>query len=376
MSFFKKISRYKILFYTLVVVLVLFAIKGFQIYQAIQASAGNGPPPATINTAIVQEGNWPYSVKAVGTVKAKQGAMLSFEAAGRVESVNFKPGDQVKVGQELIILDSKVEQAQLEAAQAELKLAEITAKRQQKLREQNANSQADLDTAIANLSLAKAEVLRIESVMQRRMIRAPFSGIAGVKQVNVGEYVNIGQRGVDVNSKEEFYVDFYLPHQEVQNFTIGDTVELKIKNHSVDSLKASLSGINSQVDPVNRNILLQASIKNEKDLLKPGMFIDLQLQSSVKQNALFVPITAVLFTTYGNTVYEVVKEKAEPPYAIQPHTVKVGRTKGDFIEVLSGLQKGQELVGSGLNKIFPGVQVFIDNKIKANPELEPKVENK
>lgn len=373
MSIFSK--KYRLLHIVIVVFIILAAFKAVQIYQAIQASAGKGAPPTTVNTVIVTEADWPKSYNAIGTLKAKNGSILSFEDSGRVSKIHFEAGETVKAGDVLIELDSEVEQAQLQAAYASLKLAKLTAERQGKLRKNNANSQADLDLSTADLSLAQAEAIRLQSTIKRRQIVSPFDGIIGVKKVNIGEFVNAGVEAVDVNSFDEFYLDFYLPQAALGNFKMGDAITIKLGENDNKKLKGELTGINSQIDPVNRNILLQASIKNKDDLLRPGMFVEVELTNSESKLVKVVPVNSIRYAPYGNTAYSLVKDSATPPFDVQAETVELGRTKGDLIEVTKGLKIGQEIIASGTFKLFPGIKVFINNDIAA-PVLEnPQVKN-
>lgn len=368
---FKK--KYTILYLCLLVVFSLAGVKYFQISSAIKESEGKGPPPQTINTELVVKRSWPVTVSAVGEIKAVKGSILSFEDSGRVAKINITSGQEVKKNDILVELDSKVESANLTSAVASLKLAKLTVERQRELRKKNANSKTDLDKAEADYSLAEAEVARNKSVIKRRQIVAPFDGTAGVNKVNVGEYVNIGTQAFDVNSYDEFKLDFYLPQKKVVEFKLGDKVVIKLdEEHTAD-----LSAINSQVDPVNRNVLLQATLKNPSANLKPGMFVDLDLVRSEANPILVIPTTSIKYAPYGDTVYEVKKDSAaKPPYDYKPITVKLGRTKGDFTQVISGLKEGQEIIASGTSKLIPGGKIFINNDVKAPLSENPKVENK
>jgi membrane fusion protein, multidrug efflux system len=223
-------KKYRILYATLAIIILLGGIKFFQIYSIIQASKGRGAPPATVNTFIVKQENWPETFSGIGSLRAVQGSILRTQDSGRVASVNFESGQTVEQGQVLLELDSEVEKAQLQAAQAQYKLSELTANRQRELRAQNANSQADLDIANADLSLARAEVARLEAVIQRRQIVAPFAGVAGVRKLNVGEFVTSGTEVVDVNSSEKFLLDFYLPQKNIGQYKVGDIVEIAVRN--------------------------------------------------------------------------------------------------------------------------------------------------
>ncbi len=368
-------TKYKILFITLAIIFVLGGIKFFQIYSLIQASKGRGAPPAAVNTFLVKAENWPVTFQGVGSLRAVQGSILRTQDSGRVAAVNFQSGQVVEQGQVLVELDSEVEKAQLQAAQAKYKLSELTSKRQKELRAQNANSQADLDIADADLSLARAEIARLEAVIQRRQIVAPFAGTAGVRKLNVGEFVTSGTEVVDVNSSDKFLLDFYLPQKSIGEYKVGDIVEVTLRNIPEQMFVGNLTSINSQIDPVNRNILMQATVSNINDQLRPGMFVDLNLIKSVPQEALLIPVTSIHYAPYGNTVYTINKTTPEPPFEIEAHAVTLGRKRGDFVEVLTGLKLAQEIIASGTFKLFPGVKVFINNDLQPTLSEKPQVEN-
>ncbi len=368
-------KNFRILYVTLAVILLLGGIKFFQIYSIIQASKGRGAPPATVNTFIVKQENWPETFSGIGSLRAVQGSMLSTQDSGRVASVNFESGQVVEQGQVLVELDSEVEKAQLQAAQAQFKLSELTAKRQRELRAQNANSQADLDLANADLSLANAEIARLQAMIQRRQIVAPFAGRAGVRKLNIGEFVTSGTNVVDVNSSDKFLLDFYLPQKHIGEYKVGDIVEVSVRNIPDQTFVGNLSSINSQIDPTNRNVLMQATVSNLNDVLRPGMFVDLQLIKSVKNEVLVVPLPSVHYAPYGNTIYIIKKETPEPPFQMEAMAVTLGRKRGDFVEVLSGLKLGQEIIASGTFKLFPGVKIFINNEIQPPLSETPQVEN-
>lgn len=367
-------KKYLLLYLAIALILVLSGIKGCQIYRAIKASAKNGPPPATVNTYIVKTASWPLSTSAVGTVRAVQGARLSAEASGRIKTINFKSGEKVKAGDVLLELDSAVELAELNAAEANFKLAEQSSVRAKKLRSKNANSTSDLQKAEAEYQLSQAEIERLKSVIERRKIIAPFDGTVGVFRVNPGEYVTTGTQIVDLNDYDKLYIDFYLPQDDIKDIALNDEVKVSISEEN-KVIKGRLTAINSQIDASNRNVLLQATIKNQENLLRPGMFVNVTLYKKEIVTSLVIPVNSIKYSPYGNTVYSVVKAKEGMLHDIEAHTVTLGRVKGDFIEVLSGLKANTEIVASGAFKLFPGIKVIIYNDIKAPLSTNPEVEN-
>lgn len=357
------------------IVLILGVIKYLQISAAIAEGASRQPPPTAVTSMLVEESTWPVTERAVGSLRAVKGALLSAEDMGRVAQIEFESSSDVKEGQLLLRLDTQVEEAQLDAAKARLNLASIEAKRQAALRERNANAKADLDSAQAQLQEAKAEVARIEAMIRRRSIVAPFDGKAGVRLVNLGQMVTAGDGIVSVQAFNPLYVDFNLPQQSLSRVREGLPIKLEIDGFGEKTFGGSLTAIDSSVDAASRNFQLQGTIENADGLLRPGMFVEVVLEHAEKQTFITVPISSIKYAPYGDTIFVIEAPSEQGPRPIRPQVVTLGPKKGDLVAVLSGLKPGEEIVTSGVFKLQPNGNVIVNNETVPGQDLSPKPEN-
>lgn len=358
---------------TFSIIFVLGVIKYMQISKAIAQGKNRKMPPAAVTTFKVEEQNWPKIISAVGTLVSVQGAMLSAEEQGRVNEVSFESGAEVEKGQILVAFDTKVEQAQLKGAKAELQLAKLNFERQQALRERKANSQADVDSALANLQNAEAEVARLEAVIDRKTVIAPFSGKAGVRLVNEGQTLSVGTPVVAVHSFEELYVNFSVPQSVIAELTVGSDVNFSVDAYPGEQFKAKLTTIGSEIDQETRNLLLQAKFSNLDQKLRSGMFVDVELVLPEDRKILAIPASGVNFAPYGDSVYVVNPAQNEGALpTISPQTIQIGERRGDLVSITSGLKAGVEIVSSGTFKLMPGAEVQINNDYSPGTELNPK----
>ncbi len=361
----------------LAVVLILGVVKYLQISAAIAEGASRQPPPTAVTSMVVEETTWPVTERAVGSLRAVKGALLSAEDMGRVAQVEFESGSDVKEGQLLLRLDSQVEEAELDAAKARLNLASIEAKRQSALRERNANAKGDLDSAQAKLQEAKAEVARIEAMIRRRSIVAPFDGKAGVRLVNLGQMVNAGEGIVSVQAYDPLFVDFNLPQQSLSRVREGLPIKLEVEGFQDKNFTGTLTAIDSSVDSTTRNFQLQGTISNSDGLLRPGMFVEVVLEHAETQTFITVPISSIKYAPYGDTIFviENAADNAPGPRPIRPQVVKLGPKRGDVVAVLSGLKPGEEVVTSGVFKLRPDGAVIVNNETTPGKNLSPTPEN-
>ncbi len=353
-------------------VLILALIKLFQISAAIAQAAKQGPPPEAVTSYVAKKEVWPRTFSAVGSLKAVQGATLGAEETGRVAKVSFESGSKVEAGQLLLELDTSVEQAQLNGVRAQLELAQITAQRQRALRKRGANSQSDLDTAEANLRDLEAESARLQALIERKQIIAPFAGQVGIRQVNVGDMVAQGDRIITIHAYEKLFVDFDLPQRVLGKLKSGDRVELAIDAFPGQKFEAAVTAIESQVNPKTRNIAIQGTLENPQGALRPGMFASVTAYLDESDEVLSVPASSISYAPYGNSVWVISpEEQAGVPRPARAQFVQIGRRLGDRVAIVSGLTPGLEIVSSGIFKMRPGVMVFVNNQVEPGNELNP-----
>ncbi len=364
----------------LIAIFVLIAgIKGFQIFSMISAGKAMVPPPTTVTSAKVQKGDWSPTLTAVGSITPVEGATISAELPGVVSEIGFESGKPVKKGDLLVKLDISAEEAQLRSAQADAELAKAEFERAQNLSKGNVISKAEFDAAASKYAQAKAAVENMQSAINKKEIRAPFDGIAGIREVNPGQMVPVGQQLVTLQALDKVFVDFSLPQQDLNKLKVGLPVVLTTDAIEGRKFKGTLSAINSAVDPATRNVSLQATIDNADHALRAGMFARVEVLLPEIEPTLFIPNTAVAYAPFGNSVYLIESKKnektGETELIARQQFVRTGKTRGDFVAVTEGLKQGQEVVSTGVFKMRNGMNVAVDNKLAPDAKLNPSPPN-
>ncbi len=368
---------------TLVIVLVLVGllagIKGLQFQTMFAQGANFAQPPETVTTTEVKQDTWQPTLTAVGSVAPVQGVMLSAEMSGTVKNIAFESGATVRAGELLVELDTSVEQAQLRSAMAGADLARLNLERARGLRGKEMMSQADLDSAEAQAKQANAQIDNIRAVIGKKTIRAPFAGRTGIRQVNLGQFLDNGAAIVTLQSLDPVYVDFALPQQNLAQLGVGMAVRVTTDAFPGQSFEGKLTAINSEVDTVTRNVRLQATLANLAGHLRPGMYVNVAAALPETERVLMIPATAVLYAPYGDSVFVVEDKKDEKTGAVgkvlNQKFVRLGKTRGDFVVVASGLDVAQTIVTTGVFKLRNGMSVVVDNKLAPNFQLAPKPAN-
>ncbi len=360
------------------VVALLGGIKFVQISGAIKKGKSWRPPPEAVTTTITQSQEWSSSVQAIGSVVAVHGVQLSADLPGLVHSIRFESGRPVAAGEVLVELDDRQEQAQLAAAKAQWGLAKVTLDRAQKLVDQKLIAQSEFDQASANYKQIEANVGEIEATIQRKHVRAPFAGVAGIRQVNLGQYLSSGQPIVQLQSLDPIYVDFDVPQQDALRLRVGDVVEAAADTGAAAGLSGHVTAINSTIDPATRNLQIQATFHNLGHRLRPGMFVTVRVVLGASRPVIAVPATAISYAPYGNSVFVVQNIKGPDGSSyrgVQQRFIQIGDSRGDQVAVVSGLTPGEEVVSSGVFKLRNGVAVTIDNSLRPPENPQPRPAN-
>ena len=384
--------RYAVTFVALLLIVgTLAGIKAGQISTLIHygnESKKAGPPPEVVSTTVATEDAWEDTLLAVGTIAAVRGVSVSNDAAGVVTALHFESGQHVHAGAVLLELDSSVERAQLVSAQARRELAGVNAERTKKLIAKEAVAHSQLDNDMAQLKSSSADSGQFEAQIARKTIRAPFSGWLGIRNVNLGQYLNPGTAVTTLEQLDSVYVDFTLPQQYLMACHVGQVVRVHLagSNAHQNDLQGAISAIDPGVDPVTRTIKVRANIANKQGTLRSGMFVEVSLSIGVPTKVVVAPVTTVVHASYGDSVFIV--EKAPPATDGEPtenvktpaliarqQFVKVGAARGDFVAFLDGVKPGQELVSAGAFKLRNNTRVVINNEVKLVPSLTPSVEN-
>jgi membrane fusion protein (multidrug efflux system) len=373
----------KKVFFTLASLLLLIgALAGTKVFQfktMFAADDAAAPPPETVTTAEVKPDTWQPTLSAVGSVVAVQGVMLSAEEAGTVRNIAFESGATVKTGELLLELDTSVEQAQLRSAAASADLARANLARSRDLRPKNLVSQADLETTEAQAKQADAQMDNIRAVIAKKTLRAPFAGRTGIRQVNLGQFLNTGDPIVTLQSLNPVYVDFSLPQQRLAQLEVGMAVQVITDAFPNQRFDGKLATINPEVDTATRNVRLRATLNNRQGLLRPGMFVNVVAVLPTVEKVLMIPATAVLYAPYGDSVFIIEEKKDEKTGTVgkvlNQKFVHLGKTRGDFVVVTEGLSAGQTLVTTGVFKLRNGMAVVVNNQLAPDFQLAPKPAN-
>lgn len=369
----------KRMFQMLVAVLAIVATLGFVKFQQIRTAIAAGKsftmPPEAITSVVLKADRWEGTLEAVGSVEPVQGVVLSADLAGVVDRIAFESGSPVREGQTLVVLDSRQERAQLESAEAGLKLAKANLERSRSLLADRLVAQADYDQVEALYEQAQARVHEAEATLQRKTIRAPFSGVAGIRQVNLGQYLNSGQAVVPLQSRDPIYVDFAVPQQQVGELRVGAAVRAHTDDSGREVASGRVTAINPVVDDDTRNVRVQATFRNPGGALRPGMYVSVRVVVGQPQSVVAVPVTAVNYAPYGNSVFviEDVKGKdGKTTRSVRQQFVKLGASRGDQVAVLEGLSAGQEVATSGVFKLRSGAAVMVDNSVQPSNSTTPR----
>jgi membrane fusion protein (multidrug efflux system) len=353
----------------LLLALVLGGIFGWKYHEAQQmaAIASMPPPPATVASAEVRSERWQPYLRAVGSVVASAGVFVAAEIAGLIEKIHFESGQQVKEGDLLVQLDADVDQADLQGLIAEQRLADIQYQRLRKLVRESSVSRSEYDQAAATLDGAQAQVASMRAKIEKKSIRAPFSGVLGIRQVNLGEYLAPGARIVSLQSLDPIYVDYSLPERNLAALEVGQEVLVEVQAYPERSFPGRITAIDSRIDTGTRNVRLRATLANPEHLLRPGMFAQVRTQLPAREDVLTVPRTAVTYNPYGESVFVI--EKTEQGLVVQRRQVETGEVRDGRVEIRKGLAQGEQVVAAGQVKLRNDQPVTIDNSVRLEAQL-------
>ena len=338
----------------IVVVGLLGGIKFMQINSMIAYGNQFVPPPATVTAAKATADSWENQLTAVGSLEAVQGVMVTAELPGKIVKIAFEPGSPVKAGDLLIQQDVSSEKAQLRAAETAVDLTRINLDRSEQLIADNviAKSEFDTDKAEDGQAVARRDDIRV--TIDKKTIRAPFSGRLGIRLVSLGQVLKEGQDIVSLQSLDPIFANFLLPQQQLSEIREGMTVRVTTDVLSGEAIEGRITAINSEVDAATRNIRIQATVANTDERLRPGMFANVAIVMPTRLEVLTIPATAVLYAPYSNSVFVVEQkpgsEGQQPQQVLRQQFVNLGEQRGDFVAVLSGLQPDDTVVSTGVFK--------------------------
>jgi membrane fusion protein, multidrug efflux system len=363
---------------TLLIVAGLGVVKFQQIQTAIAEGAAFQPPPEAVTTAVAQQAEWPATLTAIGTVAAVQGVTVSADLPGTVDRIFFDSGRAVRAGDMLAVLDTRQEQAQLAAIEARRELARTTFARVQELLNEKVISKAEFDRATADLQQTEAQLAEIKAVIDRKTIRAPFSGMLGIRQVNLGQYLGGGDPLVTLQSINPIYVNLGVPQQSAGQIPVGRTVLVTTTDGGGATWTGRVTALDSLVDPATRNIQVQATLSNPDGRLRPGMFVQTEVALGPSQRTIVLPASAISYAPFGDSVFVVADMKTDDGQTyrgVRQQLVRLGPSRGDQVSITSGVKAGEEVVTSGLFKLRNGAAVQINNAVRPANDPAPKPGN-
>lgn len=360
------------------VVLVLGLVYASNIRLLIQAGAAAGAPqPETVEIRTAQTDRWEEVIRTIGSISAIQGTTIRAEADGRIEEILFTPGATVQAGDILLRQNTDIEQAQLAMAEAAARLAEVTLRRSRELLRRESISQAELDAAEANYQQARAQVANIEALISHRVVRAPFTGKLGIQRLSVGQFLNRGQEIVSLQAWHPLRVDFDLPQNQLFRVSQGMSVRITTDAWPDEVFEGIVTALEPEIRERSRTFAVQATVDNEEGKLKPGMFVRVELLPDVVRDVVIVPQTAIRFATFGNAVFVVEpSEQHEGMRQARQQLVRLGETRGDFVEITEGLSGTEEVVASGVFKLRNGSFVRHSDRGTLEPSLTPTPVNR
>jgi len=358
--------------------LVLGAVFGFQAFKSVMIKkflTTLSNPPQTVSTMVAHTQEWQPQLEAVGSLRAVNGANLSAQVAGTVSAIHFESGKDVKKGDLLLELASADDVARLNALKATATLARITLDRDRTLVKTNAVSQQQVDTDEGNLKNAEALVDQQQALVDYKFVKAPFTGRLGIRQVDIGQYLAAGTTIVTLQQLDPIYLDFYLPQQALSQIEIGQKAAAKVDTFPGKTFEGKILAINSQVDPATRNVQVRAALSNKDNLLLPGMYATIDIDTGTPQHFVTLPQTAIVYNSYGNIVYLVDDRgkdaKGQPQLVARQTFVNTGSTRGDQVAIVSGVKDGDTVVSSGQVKLHNGSPVIVNNSVQPTNDSNP-----
>lgn len=365
------------LFWLFLLLGLIFAFNQLKAFMIKRFMSTMGNQPQTVSTMVVQLEEWQPQLSSVGNIRAFRGVELSTEIGGIVKTVPVKSGMDVKEGATLIQLNDASDVALLKANKAQAELSKVLNERDRQQLAIQAISKNAYDTSVADLKSKEAQVQQQTAIVEKKNLRAPFSGRLGIVTVNPGQYVNPGDKLLTLQTIDPIFVDFTLPQKTIDQLEVGQTIQLTTDAFKGIKFTGKVTAISPKIDLNTRNVQIEALISNPDKKLLPGMFsnVNVDLGSTVK--LLTLPQTAVTYNPYGSTVFIAKKtdkldKEGKPILEAQQVFVTTGSTRGDQVSILEGIEEGATIVTSGQLKLKNGTPLIINNKVLPANSPDPK----
>jgi membrane fusion protein (multidrug efflux system) len=363
----------------LVAVTALLGGLGFFKYRQVETAIAQGaafqPPPTAVTTVVARRETWPSTLTVIGTVAAIQGVTVSADLPGTVDKIHFESGQWVHEGDVLVELDTRQERAQLANLEAQRDLARINYGRAQQLVKEGVISRSDYDNAAAQQKATEAQVGDIRAAIARKTVSAPFSGVLGIRQVNLGQYLAAGQAIVSLQSMNPIFVNFGVPQQDTPMVALGRSLRVTNPDLSGVAFNGRITALDSVVNEQTRNIEVQATLANPGGKLRPGMFVQVELPVGNLREVVPLPASAISYAPYGDSVFIVtdMKDAKGNLYrGVRQQVVRVEGSRGDQVAIISGINPGDEVVSSGVFRLRNGAPVLVNNQVRPENSPNPK----
>src|ERR1700757_2410549 len=355
----------------LVIMLALVGGLGFVKFKQVEAAIEQGKnfkiPPTAVTTVVVRKETRPCTLSVSGTAEAIQGVTVSADLPGTIDKIHFESGQWVKEGDILVELDTRQERAQLASLEAQRDLAKINYERSQELVKQGVIARQEYDNATAQQKATEAQVGDIKAAIARKTIHAPFSGVLGIRQVSLGQYLAAGQAIVFLQQLSPIYVNFGVPQQDAGKVIPGPVIRFTNSSLPGMAFTARITALDSVINEQTRNIQVQAIVTNKDNKLRPGMYVQVELPLGSPREVISLPASAINYAPYGDSVF-VVSDMKDPKgntyRGVRQQVVKLEGSRGDQVAVISGLNPGDEVVSSGVFKLRNGAPVVVNNQVQ------------
>lgn len=326
-----------------------------------QAAANAGPPPAVVSTRRVTSERWQPALESVGSIMPTRGVVVSAEVPGIIRKIYFDSGQHVDEGELLVELDVEVDRAELDALQADRRLAEITRNRVSQIVSDNLGPRSELDEAQAILDRTEAEIAAKRAMIRQKSIRTPFAGELGIRIINPGQYLAPGDEIVQLVGLDPIYAEYSLPERYLSELHVGQTVTVRVQTYPGTIFEGSIYAISPSIQTASRSVRIRALIENPDGRLRPGMFAEVDTLLDERDRVLTLPERAVTYNPYGESVFVV--NDADGMKTVALTQIKTGEVRNGRVEIVSGLDEGTEVVSDGHNKLRNGQAISVDNSV-------------
>jgi membrane fusion protein, multidrug efflux system len=353
-------------------------LKYRQVESAIAAGASFQMPPTSVTTVIAKRETWPATLSVIGTAAAIEGVTVGADLPGTVDKIHFESGQWVSEGDILVELDTRQEKAQLANAEAQRDLARVQFGRSEQLAQAGVISKSEYDNAAAQQKATEAQVNDVKAAIARKTIHAPFSGVLGIRQISLGQYLAAGQAIVSLQSVNPIYVNFGVPQQDTPKMKLGRGLHVTSTDLPGEAFSGKITALDSVINEQTRNIQIQATLQNQGGKLRPGMYVQVELPLGEPRDVIPLPASAINYAPYGDSVYvvtDIKDEKTGKTYrGVRQQIIKIEGSRGDQVAVTSGLNPGDEVVSAGVFRLRNAAPVEINNTVKPSNSPKPNPE--